>query len=401
MPRAVSCLGLLVFVAVAWLLSENRRRVSLRLVLSGIALQFVLASLLLGTEPGRMAFHLADRFVRRMISFSDAGAAFVFGANFREHAFAFSVLPTIIFISSAMAILFHLGIMQRVVRAMAWVMARVMNTSGSESLAAAAEVFVGNTESPLVIRPYLDTMTRSEIMALMTTGMATVAGGVMAAYVAMGIDAGHLMSASLMAAPAALVVAKIMVPETESSPTKGTVRLEVVRGDANVFDAACRGAGEGLKLALNVAAMLIAFYALIHGLNWLLTFSGRWGGPALSLERMLGWVGAPAAWLLGIEWQDATTIGALFGKKVILNEFVAYEDLVRLRAEVAPRSFTLATYALCGFANFASVGVAIGGLGSLVPHRRHEFARYGLRALIGGTLATFMTAAIAGILLGP
>jgi len=400
MQRVVSLVGLLVFVAIAWLLSENRRRVSVRLVLSGIALQFGLAGLLLHTSPGRTAFVLADRFVRRMISFSDAGAEFVFGPHFREHYFAFSVLPTIIFISAAMAVLFYLGLMQRVVRGMAWIMAWVMNTSGSESLAAAAEVFVGNTESPLVIRPYLDTMTRSEIMAMLTAGMATVAGGVMAAYVAMGIDAGHLMSASLMAAPAALVVAKIMVPETEQSPTKGTVRLDVVPDDTNVFDAACRGAGEGLKLALNVGAMLIAFYALIHCVNWMMSFSGRGGGPELSLERMLGWIGAPAAWLLGVSWSDATTIGTLLGKKMIINEFIAYQDLVQLKSQIAPRSFVLATYALCGFANFASVGVAIGGLGSLVPARRKEFAKYGVRALIAGTLATFMTAAIVGMITG-
>jgi len=282
---------------------------------------------------------------------------------------------------------------------MAWIMVRVMDTSGTESLAAAAEVFVGMTESPLVIRPYLDTMTRSELMAMMTAGLGTVAGSVMALYISWGIDAGHLMAASLMAAPASLVIAKIMVPETEPSVTKGTVSIEIPREDVNVLDAACRGATDGLRLALNVAAMLIAFIALVAFLNWVLSLSAAWGGPELSLERLFGWVFSPLAWLLGVEWKDAQIVGQLLGKKIVLNELIAYNDLRQLREVLSPRSFVIATYALCGFANFASVAVLIGGVGGLAPARRTVFARYGLRAMIGGALATFMTAAIAGLLI--
>jgi concentrative nucleoside transporter, CNT family len=274
-----------------------------------------------------------------------------------------------------------------------------MDTSGTESLAAAAEVFVGMTESPLIIRPYLETMTRSELMAMMTAGMGTVAGGVLAAYVGMGVDAGHLLTASLMSAPASLVIAKIMVPETESSLTMGTVRIDVPRIDVNVIDAACRGASEGLKLALNVAAMLIAFVAIVYCLNWMLSGLPAVDGGPLSLERVFGWVCAPLAWLMGVEWKDAHLVGMLFGKKLVLNEFLAYRDLVALKDQLSPRSWVIATYALCGFANFGSVAVQIGGVSSLAPSRRKDFANLGLRAMIGGALTTFVTATIAGLML--
>lgn len=398
MERCVSAIGLVVLLAIAWLMSENRRRMNWRLIISGMSLQFVLAVFLLRTPIGQSIFDAARGFVDRLVSFSDAGAEFVFGPNFRDHYLAFSVLPTIIFISSLTAIFFHLGVLQRVVKIMAWVMVRVMDTSGAESLSASADVYVGMTEAPLVIRPYLATMTRSELMAMMTTGMATVAGGVMAAYVRMGADAGHLLTASLLAAPASLVIAKIMVPETETSPTKGTVRVEITRTDVNVLDAACRGASDGLKLALNVAAMMIAFYAIIHALNWMLTPLPNVGGEPLTLERLLGWMLAPLAWVLGIEWKDAQVVGMLLGKKTVFNEFVAYQDLVT-RQGLSDRSFTIATYALCGFANFASVAIMVGGIGSLEPSRRAELARYGMRAMAGGALATLMTAAVAGTLL--
>ncbi len=398
MERCVSAIGLLVLLMLAWLMSENRRRMNWRLIASGLSLQFVLAVFLLRTPIGQSIFDAARSFVDRLVSFSDAGAEFVFGPSFRDHYLAFSVLPTIIFISSLTAILFHLGVLQRVVKVMAWIMVRVMDTSGAESLSASADVYVGMTEAPLVIRPYLATMTRSELMAMMTTGMATVAGGVMAAYVRMGADAGHLLTASLLAAPASLVIAKIMVPETETSPTKGTVRVEITRIDANVLDAACRGASDGLKLALNVAAMMIAFYAIIHALNWMLTPLPHVAGEPLTLERMLGWILAPLAWVLGIEWKDAQVVGMLLGKKTVFNEFVAYQDLVT-RQGLSDRSFTIATYALCGFANFASVAIMVGGIGSLEPSRRAELARYGMRAMAGGALATLMTAAVAGTLL--
>jgi len=397
--RLVSVLGMLVILGIAWLLSENRWKMNFRLILSGIALQAVLAVVLLKTTAGQTVFNAARVFFARLLSFSDAGAEFVFGAGLREHYFAFSVLPTLIFVASAMAVLFHLGLMQWVVRGMARIMVWVMDTSGSESLAAAAEVFVGMTETPLVIRPYMETMTRSELMAMMTAGMGTVAGGVLAAYVGMGIDAGHLLAASLMCAPGSLVIAKIMVPETQPSLTKGTVRVEVPRQDDNVLDAACRGAADGLKLALNVGAMLIAFIALVACLNWILGLSHHLGGPELSLERILGWLCCPLAWVMGVEWKDAQLVGMLLGKKTVLNEFLAYNDLTQLRETLSPRSFTIATYALCGFANFGSIAVQIGGVGGLVPSRRQDIARFGLRAMIGGALATFLTATIAGVLI--
>ena len=396
MERATSLLGIILFRAL--LMSENRRRMNLRLIVSGMLLQFGIAMLLLWTTPGQTAFEAARLVVARVLGFSNAGAEFVFGTEFQHHFVAFSVLPTIIFVSSLTAILFHAGVLQWLVRLMARVMVWVMDVSGAESLCASANVFVGMTEAPLVIRPYLATMTRSELMAMMTAGMATIAGGVMAAYAGMGADAGHLLAASLMSAPAALVIAKIMVPEVDSSPTKGVVRVHVPRKDANVLDAACRGAAEGLSLALNVGAMLIAFIALVAMLNWMLGLLPPVGSEPLSLERVLGWVMAPLAWVMGVEWADAPAVGMLLGKKTILNEFLAYSDLVAMKDQLSPRSVTIATYALCGFANFGSVAIMIGGIGSLVPDRRPDIARYGFRALIGGTLAAFTTACVAGVL---
>lgn len=410
MERLVSLLGLMVILLLAWLLSENRRRVPVRVVVSGIALQLVLALVLLRSPPGQAAFEHAQNFAQRVLSFSDVGAEFVFGQSFREHMLAFSVLPTIIFVSSATAVLFHLGIMQLVVKGIARVMVWAMDTSGSESLAAGAEIFVGMTESPLMIRPYLETMTRSELMAMMTAGLGTVAGGVLALYMRWyaeaGAASGHLLAASLMAAPASLVVAKVMVPETQASLTKGVVRVEVPKIDANVIDAACRGATDGLKLALNVAAMLIAFLALLACINWMLAGASGWlfsllGIPAepLSLERILGWIFCPLAWVIGVPWQDAQIVGMLLGKKLVLNELLAYQDLLRLKDELSSqRSLVIATYALCGFANFASVAILVGGVGGLVPSRRKELAQLGLRAMVGGALATLMTACIAGVL---
>ncbi len=399
MERLISFFGLLVMLALAWLCSENRRRMNLRLILSGVGLQFALGVILLRTVPGRAAFVAARDFITKIIGFSNAGSSFLFGKDLVENYVAFSMLPAIIFVSSVMAVLFHLGVMQWVVKIMARVMVWVMDTSGSESLCASANVFIGMTTAPLVIRPYLASMTRSELMALMTSGMATVAGGVLAAYASLGADAGHLLAASLMSAPASLVIAKIMVPESEDSPTKGVVKIDVPREDVNVLDAACRGASEGLTLAMNVAAMLIAFIAIVHMLNWSLGALPPVAGEPLSLERILGWTLAPVAWILGVEWKDARAVGMLLGKKTILNEFIAYMDLVQLRGVISERSFVIATYALCGFANFGSIAIMIGGIGGLVPSRRKDFAKYGFRALVGGTLAAFMTAAIAGMLI--
>jgi len=408
MERLISFLGLLTMLALAWLCSSNRRKMNWRLILSGVALQLIIAVVLLKSVPGQHAFVYARSFITRIILCSDEGAKFVFSPFFwnKEYfpkgpPFAITVLPTVVFFSSLTAVLFYLGVLQWLVKIMAKVMVWVMDTSGSESLCASANVFIGMTTAPLTIRPYLESMTRSEIMAMMTTGMATVAGGTMAAYAAMGADAGHLMVASLISAPAALVVAKIMVPEIEDSPTKGVVKVEVPKQDANFLDAACRGAAEGLKLALNIAAMLIAFIALVHLVNWALSPLPPLDGEPLTLQRILGWLGAPLAWLMGVEWKDAHAVGVLLGEKTVFNEFVAYQHLTDpdFQSAISPRSFTIATYALCGFANFGSIAVMIGGIGGLVPSRRKDFAKYGFRSLIGGALAAFMTAAVAGMLI--
>lgn len=397
----LSFLGLLVMLGIAWLLSENRWRMNFRLIISGLVLELMLGVLLLWTPMGRESYRAAGRFITLINQWSDVGAEFVFGENIRHSPFAFSVLPVIIFTASLTAILFYLGVLQWIVKLMARVMVWVMDTSGAESLGAAANVFVGMTEAPLVIRPYLATLTRSEIMALMTSGMATIAGSVMAAYAMMlakvGAEPGHLLAASLLSAPAALVIAKIMVPETEESLTKGTVRVEVPRADFNLLDAACRGASEGLKLALNVGAMLIAFVALVAMINWFLALLPAVAGEPLSLERILGWLCAPLAFVMGVPWEDCLKVGMLLGKKTVLNEFLAYMDLVAMRDQLSERSFIIATYALCGFANFGSIAVLIGGLSALEPGRRRDFARYGLRSMIGGNLAAFMTGTVAGI----
>ena len=401
MEYLLSAIGLIVMLLLAWLLSENRWKMNWRLIVSGVLLELSLGAILLRTPIGRQSYQTAGRFITLINQWSDAGAEFVFGEGIRQSPFAFSVLPVIIFTASLTAILFYLGVLQAIVRLMARVMVWVMDTSGAESLAAAANVFVGMTEAPLVIRPYLVSMTRSEIMALMTSGMATIAGSVMAAYAMMlakvGAEPGHLLAASILSAPAALVIAKIMVPEVEESLTKGTVRVVVPRQDRNILDAACRGASEGLRLALNVGAMLIAFVGLVAMVNWFLALLPHVGGEPLSLERMLGWLCAPLAWIMGVPWEDCLKVGMLLGKKTVLNEFLAYMDLVAMKDQLSPRSFIIATYALCGFANLGSIAVLIGGLSALEPERRSDFARYGFRSMIGGTLAAYMTATIAGI----
>ncbi|NQT15144.1 MAG: NupC/NupG family nucleoside CNT transporter [Planctomycetes bacterium] len=406
-PRLVSFLGLVTMLFLAWLISENRRRMNFRLIVSGVAFQVALAVLLLATPLKGTVFDFVDAMMSGLIHCSDQGAEFVFGESFRDHYIAFSVMPTVIFFSSLTAVLFYLGILQWVVKGMARMMVWVMDVSGAESLSAAANVFVGMTTAPLVVRPYLPSMTRSELMAMMTGGMATVAGGTMVAYVGMAKAAGypaeklagHLMVASLISAPASLVIAKIMVPETEDSPTKGSVKVDIPRTDANVLDAACRGAAEGLKLVLNIVAMLIAFIALVHLVNWVLSPLPHLAGEPLTLQRGLGWVSAPLVWIMGVEWKDAHTVGILIGEKTIFNEFVAYQSLMQYKDVLSERSFTIATYALCGFANFGSIAVTIGGISGLAPDRRRDFAKYGFRAMIGGSLAAFMTASIAGMLI--
>jgi len=399
MEKLISILGLFTILALAWMLSENRRRMDWRLIGSGLALQMGLGLLLLHSRPGQAFFSFARAAVDRVIGFSNEGARFIFGDLVQTAPIGFSVLPMVVFVSSITGVLFYLGILQWIVRQMARTMILLMRTSGSESLAASANVYLGISTAPLLVVPYLKTMTRSEIMALMTTGMATVAGSVLAAYVTLGADAGHLMAASLMSAPAALVISKIMTPETETSPTLGVVTVEVPRQDVNLLDAVCRGASDGLKLALNIAAMLIVAIAFVGLLNWSLSFLPYIGGAPLTLERSLGWLCAPLAWLMGVAWEDAQLVGMLLGKKTILNEFLAYQDLGALKTQLSPRSFTIATYALCSFANFGSIAIMIGGIGSLVPERRKDIARYGIRSLIGGALAANMTATIAGMLI--
>jgi len=421
----ISLLGIVVLIAIAWALSNNRRLFPWRVVGWGLGLQFTLALILLRTRWGAAVFGAARNFVTRLLSFTDAGAGFLWGNLYRTSpelvananpeggyiqvtnsisgqlmpigtVFIIHVLPTIIFFSSLMALLYHLGIMQRIITGVAWVMRRTMGTSGSESLSCAANIFVGQTEAPFVIKPYLATMTRSEIMAVMIGGFATVAGGVMAAYVRFGIDAGHLLAASVMSAPAALVIAKIMYPETEESQTRGAVSLQVPRDYANVLDAAAGGAGVGLKLAANVGAMLLAFIALVAMLNYGLGLFG------LSLQQIFGWIFSPIAWVMGVPWSEAGTFGNLLGTKIAVNEFMGYIALADAvhAGTLSPRSIVIATYALCGFANFSSIAIQIGGIGTIAPERRSDVAALGLKAMFGGALASWLTATIAGVLIG-
>jgi concentrative nucleoside transporter, CNT family len=444
--RLVSLLGMLALLGIAWLLSTNRRAIPWRIVAWGIGLQLVFALLILKTPLGEAVFAAVNNAVVALLGFTIEGAQFLFGNLVWNNVpiglgepgnapitaapgtvaqtgafFAFNVLPTIVFFSSLMTLLYYFGVMQWVVKGFAWIMIRTMRTSGAETLSAAGNIFLGQTEAPLLIKPFVARMTMSELMAVMTGGFATVAGGVMAAYVGMLVFyfpdiAGHLLAASVMSAPAALVFAKMMVPETDTPETKGQLATSVKAPDANAIDAAARGAGEGLTLAFNVGAMLLAFIALIALLNALLGALGDWTGltsflqtwqwlavdQRLNLESVLGWLFAPLAWLMGVPWRDATVIGGLLGIKTAVNEFVGYLRLSALLGEgvpLSPRSVIIATYALCGFANFSSIAIQIGGLGGIAPSRRSDLARLGLRAMIGGTLAAFMTATVAGMLL--
>ncbi len=411
-PRLQPLVGLIVIMSIAYSLSTNRRAIDLRTVIWGLSLQMVFALLVLKTAAGQRVFQTLGAAINRLLDFAFVGSSFVFGPLGDKEVwprimttvlgpegarygvvFAFQVLPTIIFIAALFAILYYFGVMQLVVRAFAIVMRRVMRASGAESLNVAASIFMGQTEAPLTIRPYLPRMTESELMTVMTSGMAHISGGIMAAYILFGIEAKHLLTAVIMTAPGTLMMAKIFVPETEVPATMGTVKLEIERTDVNVIDAAGRGTGEGLALALNVGAMLISFLALVALVNAILGLAG------LSLQQIFGWVFAPVAWSMGVPWRDAPTIGNLLGTRMALNEFVAYSQLGSLKEALDPRSFTIATFALCGFANFSSIGIQIGGIGALAPTRRHDLARLGLRAMLAGTLANFVTATIAGFLL--
>lgn len=403
MERLVSLLGLAIMLAIAFALSENKKAIQWRTVITGILLQALFGLVILKTDFGRAVFDKIGQGFNAILGFTGEGAKFLFGnlatpSESLGFIFATMVLPTIIFMSALMSVLYHVGIMQKVVEVVARVMMKVMKTSGAESLAAAANIFVGQTEAPLVIKPYVNRMTKSELMCLMTGGMATVAGGVLAAYVGFGIDAGHLLAASVMSAPAALVCAKLMVPEVEESETAGVVKIDLPKTAANVIDAAATGASDGLKLAVNVAAMLLAFIALIAMLNGILKgLGGLVGFPQLSFEMLLGYINAPVAWLLGVPWSDCLTVGAILGKKIVLNEFVGYLDLIAAKATISERSTILTTYALCGFSNFSSIAIQLGGIGTMAPEKRGVLASYGLRAMIGGTLACYMTACIAGL----
>ncbi len=433
LARLVGLLGVATMLGLALLLSSNRRRIDWRLVGMGLALQALFGVVVLKTAVGQAFFDAVGRAVTGLLRFQEAGARFVFGnlvgftvpvgtpgadgavdtsAGYVAQTgayFAFNVLPTIIFFSALMTVLYHLGVMQLVVKGIAWVMQKTLRTSGAETLSASGNIFLGQTEAPLLIKPFVAAMTPSELNTVMVGGFATVAGGVLAAYVGMLSGwfpdiAGHLLAASVMNAPAGLVLSKIILPETGEPVTRGSLQMQVEKGDANVIGAAASGAAQGLQLALNVGAMLMAFIALVAllnaGLGWVGSF---WGQDGLSLQWILGQLLRPLAWLMGVPWQDTTYVGGLIGIKASLNEFVAYSqlgaDLAAGGITLQPRSVIIATYALLGFANFSSIAIQIGGIGGLAPERKGEIAKLGLKAMVAGNLAAFTSASIAGMLL--
>ena len=408
MGRFTGFLGLLVILAVAWLCSNNKRAIKLRLIAWGLGLQFCFALLVLKTDFGKV-FQTIGRGVNAMLDFSEAGTSFLFGPQLGTKAgpygviFAFQVLPIIIFIASFFSILYYLGVMQWMVRAMAVAMQKVMGVSGAESLNVAASIFMGQTEAPLTIKPFLAGLTESELFVVMTAGMAHVSGSTMAAYVKVaGVSITHLLTAVIMTAPATIMLAKIFIPETQKPVTAGRVDIQVEKTAVNVIDAAAQGAGDGLHLALNVGGMLIAFLALIAMLNGILGWAHAlplmgWLPP--SLQQIFGVLLAPVAWVMGVPWKDASAIGNLLGTRLVTNEFVAFLALGPMKGTLEPRSFVIATYALCGFANFSSIAIQIGGIGALAPSRKSDLARLGLRAVAAGSMANFMSACIAGMLL--
>ena len=408
MGRFTGFLGLVVILGVAWLFSTHKKQIKLRLIAWGMGLQFAFALLVLKTDFGKI-FQAASTGVNAMLKFAEEGSRFLFGDKLGAASdqfgviFAFQVLPIVIFIASFFSILYYLGVMQVVVKAMAIAMQKIMGVSGAESLDVAASIFMGQTEAPLTIKPFLAGLTESELFTIMTAGMAHVSGAVMAAYVKVaGVSIIHLLTAVIMTAPATIMLAKIFVPETEKPVTAGRVDIKVEKTAVNVIDAAAQGAGDGLHLALNIGGMLIAFLALIAMCNgilgWLHTLPLLGWLPA-SLERIFGIIFAPVAFILGVPWKDCGVIGDLLGTRLVLNEFVAFLKLGPLKSQLDPRSFTIATYALCGFANFSSIAIQIGGIGALAPTRKSDLARLGLRAVAAGTMANFMSACIAGMLL--
>lgn len=410
MDRFTGVLGILAVLLAAYLGSTNRKQIRWRTVAWGLGLQFTFAFLVLRFSFGQQVMSVAGGVVNNMLASTAAGTKVLFGALGTPNTslgsiFAFQVLPTIIFISAFFAVLYHIGVMQILIRGMAWIMLKTMRISGAESMNVAASIFMGQTEAPLTIRPFLKGATRSELMTIMTSGMAHVSGGIMAAYIAQGIEARHLLSAVIMTSPGTILMAKMLVPETETPATEGRVVIpkEEQHKEENLIGAIARGTIDGGKLAMNVGIMLISFLALValldsmlgwtHGLAYMHWVPG-------SLGQILGFLFAPVAWLIGVPWHDCAAIGNLLGTRMALNEFIAYMQLGLQRASLSPRSFTIATFALCGFANLGSIGMQIGGIGALVPERRNDLAKLGVRAMLAGTMANLISASIAGIFLG-
>jgi CNT family concentrative nucleoside transporter len=407
MERFASILGILAILAGCYAFSTNRKAVKWKVIAWGVGLQLLFGYLVLKFDWGRKIMEAAGEKVNELLHFAFAGAVFVFGPLAQPDGkvgfvFAFAILPTIIFMAAFFAVLYHFGIMQWIIKGAAWIMTRLMGVSGAESLDVAASIFMGQTEAPLTIRPFLSRLTRSEMMTVMTAGMAHVSGGIMAAYIATGVEAKHLLGAVIMTAPGTLLIAKTLVPETDTPVSGRKVDIVAAEEDkhSNLLGAIARGTGDGLSLALNVAAMLIAFLALIALLNGLMAWvHGSIVWFPSSLQSVLGWLFAPVAWLIGIPWKDATHIGSLLGIRMVGNELIAYGQLGDLKAQIDPRSFTIATYALCGFANLSSIGIQIGGIGALAPSRKDDLAGLGFRAMLAGTMANLLSAAIVAMMI--
>jgi concentrative nucleoside transporter, CNT family len=410
MGRFTGVLGLLTMLGLAYLFSTKRGAIKLKTVLWGLGLQIGLAFLVIYWTFGQRVFFSAGAGVTKLLDYSFQGSEFVFGDLGRQQSslgfvFAFQVLPAIIFVAALFALLYYLGIMQGVIRAAAWAMQRIMGASGAESLNVAASIFMGQTEAPLTIRPFLPDVTQSELMTIMTSGMAHVSGGIMVAYIAFGVEARHLLTAVIMTAPGTLLVSKMLVPETGAPKTMGVVSLEHVEKDSNFLAAIARGTGEGLGMAINVGAMLIAFLALIALANGILGGIHGWlGGYGMAwfptnLQQIFGWIFAPVAFIIGVPWRDCLQIGNLLGTRMVVNELVAFSFLGPMKGTLDPRSFTIATFALCGFANFSSIGIQIGGIGALAPNQKTQLAKLGIRAMLAGTMANLMSASIVGIFL--
>lgn len=410
----MSLIGLAAFITLAWGLSVRRQQFPWRTVLAGLSLQALIALIMIRPSAfSAWVYEQANTAAANLIYFAKQGTQLIFGPLAKREALlpvfgdndamvlGITICGTIILVAVISSLFYHLGVLQRIVRAIAWVMQRLMRTSGSESLCTSANVFMGQTEAPLVIQPYLKGMTKSELMTMMVGGMATIAGGVFAVYAGMGVEAGHLLTASFMAAPTALYMAKILIPETQQSETADGAEQEVKAETTNALDAMCQGASDGMKLTLNVLAMLIGFTAAIALLNYLIVLPQNWIGVSvpITFDQILGWLNAPFAWLMGVPWTDCDAIGQALGKRIVFTEFIGYMEITSLKETLDPRSFTLATFAICGFANFASIAIQIGGIGSLAPERRTDLASLGLRAMAGGILVGYTNACIAGLFL--